>query len=629
MPDAKIRWTADAKQAIAETQKLEKATGSATQRMGADFGGLKLATAAAFAAMAGAAVAVKKAFDQTVGVFQDYSLTVATMAQKTGASVESMSALIQVADDARISQQQLTESMRGALRSGFNPTIANLEALADKYVGLNDPIARAKLLTDTFGRSGLEMGRMFEKGAAGIKASITQAERFGLVLDKEAIAKAEALHAALDDMDDALFGLKVQIGAGVVPAVTRLADGLLTWFDIARDGQIILAEATVQTLEWAAALPMASDGLKLVAEGLRENLTANLAANEILGETGPITDEVAGKMDKLAQRTGDARHAFDGLKLAAADAIQGQLDMATWAAGGGVEVETAVRDITAAYDSGNLSLGEMRGLLQWTQLETLRLQVNAGLITFEEASATARDLGLSLETPRKSMDEIRADFDRLQSKDVTVTIHENIIRTIRRGDEAPTKRQHGGRLSPITEVGEAGTEGIIGDVVIPHGMWESMKRLGLLPGRRMAGGGMIDGLVGVGGAYSKSGAGSAGYSENTAAWLSGGSGGGGGRRRGAAGLTAAAGETRAAVEQAVAASAQVAAAAVGRVGSEIASVQTAQALELQRSMTQVATGQQQLATLLRELIEVTRSIGTADLIGEALGHELQTFQAGA
>ena len=58
----------------------------------------------------------------------------------------------------------------------------------------------------------------------------------------------------------------------------------------------------------------------------------------------------------------------------------------------------------------------------------------------------------------------------------------------------------GGPLGPITEVGEEGTEGIINGIVIPHGMWERMKDLGLLPSKHMATGGTMIGSEDFGGA---------------------------------------------------------------------------------------------------------------------------------
>jgi hypothetical protein len=43
-------------------------------------------------------------------------------------------------------------------------------------------------------------------------------------------------------------------------------------------------------------------------------------------------------------------------------------------------------------------------------------------------------------------------------------------------------------LGEIAEVGEEGTEGIIKGIVIPHGPWEELKRLGLVPTIGLQGG---------------------------------------------------------------------------------------------------------------------------------------------
>src|SRR3989304_5832642 len=63
MPDAKIRWTADAKQAIQETQKLEKATGETAKQMRAKWKDLAEDAAGAFAVITGAILVAKKGFE--------------------------------------------------------------------------------------------------------------------------------------------------------------------------------------------------------------------------------------------------------------------------------------------------------------------------------------------------------------------------------------------------------------------------------------------------------------------------------------------------------------------------------------------------------------------------------------
>jgi hypothetical protein len=68
---------------------------------------------------------------------------------------------------------------------------------------------------------------------------------------------------------------------------------------------------------------------------------------------------------------------------------------------------------------------------------------------------------------------------------------------------------------------------------------------------------------------------------------------------------------------------------VSRVGAEIAGVQAATGLEIQRSLIQQAQDSRQLLGVMREILDAIRAGGTPDLIGEALSHSLQTFQAGA
>jgi hypothetical protein len=150
--------------------------------------------------------------------FVNYAEQVKNMSRAIGASAEETSRIIQVADDVRISYDSLKIAMKEAQKDGIEPNIEGLAKLADKYVALSSPIAKQKLLLDTFGKSGLEMGKLMEKGGDGIR-SMSGAISDNLIMTDKGIKASDDYQRSLDDLTDAAKGVQVEIGSMVVPAM--------------------------------------------------------------------------------------------------------------------------------------------------------------------------------------------------------------------------------------------------------------------------------------------------------------------------------------------------------------------------------------------------------------------------
>ena len=70
------------------------------------------------------------------------------------------------------------------------------------------------------------MGRLLEMGAGGIETA-TAAVSAGLVMDEKAIAKAEALRLAKDNLNDSVTALGNQLAGALVPALAWVVEGLV------------------------------------------------------------------------------------------------------------------------------------------------------------------------------------------------------------------------------------------------------------------------------------------------------------------------------------------------------------------------------------------------------------------
>jgi len=182
--------------------------------------------AATLASTAGIGLLVneyKKAINSTL----EYTKQVRDLSRAIGGTPEDISKLIQAADDAQISAGQLESALVMGVRNGIDVSIDGLMRLADEYNAIQDPLERTKFLTDTFGRSGADMGALMEMGAAGIEAAGIEAEKYGRILTESAIQQSENFRIAQDNLNDSTAKLKDTMALELMPALTDVL-GIVT-----------------------------------------------------------------------------------------------------------------------------------------------------------------------------------------------------------------------------------------------------------------------------------------------------------------------------------------------------------------------------------------------------------------
>ena len=210
--------------------------------------GLKKIQASLLAVVAGATatvVAVKKMSD----MFTDYADQVEAVSRVTGQSAEESSKLIQVADDLFISYEALSQAMKGAVKAGIEPNIESLAELSDQYLALAPGLERSTFLLDKFGKSGLEMGKMLEKGGDAIRNMAGKVPE-GLIIDDADIQKARELKEAWDNIGDAAQSFGLSIAGTAAPAITDMLNALTNGFS-AWEG--ILKRSEVKEFFWDVA----------------------------------------------------------------------------------------------------------------------------------------------------------------------------------------------------------------------------------------------------------------------------------------------------------------------------------------------------------------------------------------
>ena len=153
--------------------------------------------------------------------FVNYAEQVKNMSRSLGASAEETSRLIQVADDVRISYDTLKIAMKEAQKDGIDPNIEGLAKLADQYVKIQSPTEKTKFLLDKFGKSGMEMGKLMEKGGDGIR-KMSAAIDENLVITDQGIQASDQYQHSLDELNDSWSAIKITIGSYLVGPATDL-----------------------------------------------------------------------------------------------------------------------------------------------------------------------------------------------------------------------------------------------------------------------------------------------------------------------------------------------------------------------------------------------------------------------
>ena len=173
------------------------------------------------------------------------------LSQKTGVSVEALTALKYAADLSDLSSEGLTKALQklsvamfdtqingaegsAALKalgvsavdaSGqIRPTEQVLLDLADKFAQMPDGADKAALAVKLFGKEGLAIIPMLNQGRAGITALMEEARRLGLVLSEDAARASEAFNDNLTRLNAVSEGVRRQIGAAVIPILADLTE---------------------------------------------------------------------------------------------------------------------------------------------------------------------------------------------------------------------------------------------------------------------------------------------------------------------------------------------------------------------------------------------------------------------
>ncbi len=245
------RITADAselKKALAESERNMQETGKTmdkeTKSMSQSFKELGKAFAIVGAAITATMTGVVLSFAKTGSELHDLAL-------KTGVSVEALAGLKYAAEQngASLGTVEMaikrTSMAMSDIRDGSEATtktfeklglsLSDLEGLnveqqflliANAIATVSDPMSRAAIAVDLFGRSGTDMLPMLSEGADGLKKLMEQ----GVILTgwtNEGAKSADALGDAFDTLKTSTMGLFNTVGSSLAPMLKNLADNII------------------------------------------------------------------------------------------------------------------------------------------------------------------------------------------------------------------------------------------------------------------------------------------------------------------------------------------------------------------------------------------------------------------
>lgn len=216
--------------------------GAAARRSALLVGGLAAAAGgAAFALVKSFAEAGDSAFKgaQKIGIGVEALQELRYAAELANVETEAFDAsLVKLTRNAGLAARGQKSAAKPFERLGISVTDSNgkiresgdlLAEIADKFGRLDDPLKKAALAQELFGKTGANLIPLLAGGRKGLEAAAAEARRLGIVLSTESAAGGEEFMDSLTRIGAALRGLRNAIGAQLLPILLDLADKFREW----------------------------------------------------------------------------------------------------------------------------------------------------------------------------------------------------------------------------------------------------------------------------------------------------------------------------------------------------------------------------------------------------------------
>ncbi|MBS0158589.1 MAG: hypothetical protein JSS26_08360 [Nitrospira sp.] len=298
----------------ADISDLEKNLGKAAKDadgFGDSIGKVSTAGAAVLASLTAATIAAVKAggehaeqiemVSQKTGiakqVIQQWSVALAENNLTTDHLTTGMKSLSKMMVEARDPSSAAANTFEELNITG-KTTNAVILQLADRFKEMPDGADKARLAVELFGRSGLEMIPILNKGSEGFRESMEAAKRFGAVLSDTTLSALSVADDAFDRLGVATKSVSYQLAGLMAPAVSSVTNAL-------SDGVGWIGRYLQAMNEIKAEQASSSSSWGKWGEILKGIIAPSLAIiPQRLGETKQ-------KMDEIAKRTSEEGDQLD------------------------------------------------------------------------------------------------------------------------------------------------------------------------------------------------------------------------------------------------------------------------------------------------------------------------------
>lgn len=112
-----------------------------------------------------------------------------------------------------------------------------LKAFSDGLKNVKDPIRKAQILQNSFGRAGKKMGVLMSQGSEGIKKAMEEAKKYGHVLSSGQLKAAEKYNDEMLRARSIMIGIRNAIASKLLPALTKQLTAFRTWWVEGRNAE--------------------------------------------------------------------------------------------------------------------------------------------------------------------------------------------------------------------------------------------------------------------------------------------------------------------------------------------------------------------------------------------------------
>lgn len=208
-----------------------------------------------------AAAEVARGLYELAEKFADMGEKLAVAAQSAGITVEAFQKLAFAAQQSAVGQEEMETAMARLSRRlydakhgsqeaskafravgisgdqvrGFKTSQEAMEALADQFKNIQDPIKKAALAQELMGRGSIHMVGFLSKGSAAIRAQGDEAEKLGLILGGSQVEALEKLELSFHKIFALLKAIGGFIASYIAPVLSLMVDDFIKWFGVNKD----------------------------------------------------------------------------------------------------------------------------------------------------------------------------------------------------------------------------------------------------------------------------------------------------------------------------------------------------------------------------------------------------------